>query len=56
MREPMAQQYRSTFLAQLLLRRPLGEGDASDGGGRLAMVTYDALGVFADMVYFAAPR
>ena len=31
------QQYRSTFLAQLLLRRLLGDGDASGDGEKLAI-------------------
>lgn len=50
MREHMSQQHRSTFLAQLLLRRPFGEGDASDGGDRLAIVTYNEVGVFTGMI------
>ena len=55
-REPMAQQYRSTFLAQLLLRRPLGEGDASEGGERLAIGTYDEVDIFAGILDFAASK
>ena len=51
MREPMAQQYRSTFLAQLLLRRLLGEGDAPDRG--VSMMTYDENGVVEGIVDFA---
>ena len=50
-REPMAQQYRSTFLAQLLLRRLLGECEASDGG--VSMMTYAEIGVFVGIVDFA---